>query len=89
ASRVYEEIREGDGQSRSPPVENSVQTSVVYSVATAAASCPLSKTEDEWSEVVYTRVYFSNRAAASLSSAPSGHVIYSAPRKRTNARIVP
>ncbi|CAK6980033.1 uncharacterized protein LOC121895206 isoform X2, partial [Scomber scombrus] len=46
--RMYEEIRED--QSRSP----SVQTFAVYSVATASASRPLSKTEDEWSEVVYT-----------------------------------
>ncbi|XP_062283822.1 CMRF35-like molecule 1 isoform X3 [Scomber scombrus] len=82
-SQVHEEIREGDGQSRSPPVENSVQTSVVYSVVTAAASRPLSKTEDDSSDVVYTQVDFSNRPAASRSSAPSGqadNVIYSAPR---------
>ncbi|CAK6983288.1 Hypothetical predicted protein [Scomber scombrus] len=82
-SQVHEEIREGDGQSRSPPVENSVQTSVVYSVVTATASRPLSKTEDDSSDVVYTQVDFSNRPAASRSSAPSGqadNVIYSAPR---------
>ena len=43
ASRVYNDVRQGEGQSRSPPVENSIQTSVVYTVVTAAASRPLSK----------------------------------------------
>ncbi|CAK6975809.1 uncharacterized protein LOC128357691 [Scomber scombrus] len=90
ASPVYEEIREGNGQSRSPPVENSVEASGVYSLVTATASRPLSKTEDDWSEVVYTRVDLSNRAAASLSSAPSGqidNVIYSTPQTHTDAKV--
>ncbi|CAK6980456.1 uncharacterized protein LOC128357691 [Scomber scombrus] len=76
-----EETREGDGQSRSPPVENSA----------AAASSPLSKTEDDSSDVVYTQVDFSKRAASSLSSAPSGqadNVIYAVPRRRTDAKEV-
>ncbi|CAK6975810.1 uncharacterized protein LOC128357691 [Scomber scombrus] len=83
ASQVHEEIREGDGQCRSPPVENSVEASVVYSVVTATSSRPLSKAEDDSSDVVYTQVDFSNRAAASRSGAPSvqaDNVIYSAPR---------
>ncbi|XP_062283414.1 uncharacterized protein LOC133987937 [Scomber scombrus] len=42
-SPVYEEIREGDGQSRSPPVENSVEASAVYSLAPATASYPMRK----------------------------------------------
>ncbi|XP_062283191.1 uncharacterized protein LOC133987763 [Scomber scombrus] len=81
-----EEIRESDGQSRSAPVENSAD----YSVITAAASRPLSKPEDDSIELVYTQVDFSNRAASSLSSAPSGqadNVIYSAPQRRTDAKV--
>ncbi|CAK6982617.1 uncharacterized protein LOC128357691 [Scomber scombrus] len=90
ASPVYEEIREGDGRSRSPPVENSVEASAVYSLVTATASRPLSKTEDDLTEVDYTEVDFSNRAAVSLSSAPSGqvdNVIYSTPQTHTDAKV--
>ncbi|XP_062283413.1 uncharacterized protein LOC133987936 isoform X2 [Scomber scombrus] len=90
ASPVYEEIREGDGQSRSPPVEKSVEASAVYSLVTATASRPLSKTEDDLNELDYTEVDLSNRAAASLSSAPSGQVdkvIYSTPQKHTDAKV--
>ncbi|CAK6980034.1 uncharacterized protein LOC128357691 [Scomber scombrus] len=81
-----EETREVDGQSRSAPVENSAD----YSVITAAASRPLSKTEDDPNELLYTQVDFSNRTASSLNSAPSGqadNIIYSAPRRRTDAKV--
>ncbi|XP_053174035.1 uncharacterized protein LOC128357691 [Scomber japonicus] len=90
ASRVYEEIREGDGLSQFPPVENSVEASDDYSVVTATASHPLSKTEDDLNELDYTEVDLSNRAAASLSSAPSGqvpNVIYSALQTHTDAKV--
>ncbi|XP_042264099.1 uncharacterized protein LOC121895206 isoform X3 [Thunnus maccoyii] len=67
ANRVYEEIGEDGRQSRSPPVEISstysakftkpsgVETSDDYSFTAATASRPLNKTEDDWSELVYTR----------------------------------
>ncbi|XP_042264098.1 uncharacterized protein LOC121895206 isoform X2 [Thunnus maccoyii] len=67
AKRVYEETREDGRQNRSPPVEissiytvaiykpNGVKTSNDYSFAAATASRPLNKTEDDWSELVYTR----------------------------------
>ncbi|XP_070765996.1 uncharacterized protein [Enoplosus armatus] len=93
-NRVYEEIREEDGRSRSPPVEISTvykyakyskphggETTDAYSFVTAASS--QGKTEDDGSELTYSQVAFSNSTAASLSGAPVGDadtVIYSVPR---------
>ncbi|XP_051280294.1 uncharacterized protein LOC127376922 isoform X15 [Dicentrarchus labrax] len=94
ANRVYEEIREEDRQSRSPPAEistvytyakyskpNAVETTDEYSLITAAG--PQNKTEDDLSKLTYSEVDFSNGAAASLHSAPRGdadNVVYSVPR---------
>ncbi|XP_051280326.1 uncharacterized protein LOC127376922 isoform X44 [Dicentrarchus labrax] len=93
-NRVYEEIREEDKQSRSPPAEistvytyakyskpNAVETTDEYSLITAAG--PQNQTEDDPSKLTYSEVDFSNGAAASLHSAPRGdadNVVYSVPR---------
>ncbi|XP_044066037.1 uncharacterized protein LOC122882585 [Siniperca chuatsi] len=93
-SRVYEEIREEDRQSRAPPVEistlytyakytkpNGVEPTDDYSLATAASS--QKRTEDDSSNLTYSQVDFSNRTAASLHSAPCGdadNTVYSVPR---------
>ncbi|XP_030278168.1 hepatitis A virus cellular receptor 1 homolog isoform X1 [Sparus aurata] len=93
ASRVYEEIRE-DGERSSPPVEiSAVYTCAKYvkpnaedtkdkSILVNGATCE-KKTEVESTKLTYSEVDFSNRTAASLSSAPRGdadNVVYSGPR---------
>ncbi|KAM7405299.1 hypothetical protein PAMP_012572 [Pampus punctatissimus] len=95
ATQVYDEIREDDRQSRSPPVQISTIYTVRYtkpsddnSFITATAPCQLNKTEDDSSELTYSQVHVSNGATASLSSAPRGHAdntVYSAPRIHTDA----
>ncbi|XP_049436369.1 uncharacterized protein LOC125891278 isoform X2 [Epinephelus fuscoguttatus] len=69
-NRVYEEIREEDRKSRSPPVEmstvysyvkpNGVKTSDEYSLVTAAT--PQRNTEDDSSKLTYSEVDFSEAA---------------------------
>ncbi|XP_045911759.1 uncharacterized protein LOC123974844 isoform X2 [Micropterus dolomieu] len=71
--RVYEEIRNEDTQSRSPPVE----ISTVYTYTKPNG------TEDDSSNLPYSQVDFSNSTAASVNSAPRGDadkVVYSVPR---------
>ncbi|XP_038577717.1 uncharacterized protein LOC119905075 isoform X4 [Micropterus salmoides] len=90
--RVYEEIRNEDTQSRSPPVEistvytytkpNGVETTNDnYSFVATASSQKI--TEDDSSYLPYSQVDFSNSTAASVNSAPRGDadkVVYSVPR---------
>ncbi|XP_075953222.1 uncharacterized protein LOC142955809 isoform X2 [Anarhichas minor] len=94
ANRVYEDIREEDRRSTSPPVEvstlytyvkytkpHAVETSDEYSLATAATS--QKPIEDASSKLIYSDVDFADGPAASLHSAPCGNadnVIYSVPR---------
>ncbi|XP_031695475.1 uncharacterized protein LOC116377864, partial [Anarrhichthys ocellatus] len=94
ANRVYEDIREEDRRSTSPPVEVStvytyikytkphgVETSDEYSLANAATS--QKPIEDASSKLLYSEVDFADGPAASLHSAPRGNadnVIYSVPR---------
>ncbi|XP_022619051.1 CMRF35-like molecule 5 isoform X2 [Seriola dumerili] len=86
--RVYEEVREENGQSRAPPVEvftvyactkytkpNAVETTDDYSLA-------------EDSEVTYSNLHFPNAAATLLHRAPSGNAdngVYSVPRVEVNS----
>ncbi|XP_026223438.1 protein let-653-like [Anabas testudineus] len=90
-SPTYEEIRETDRQSTSPPVEgstadtkpNGVETTNRYSLATAPPACAQSPPEDSNSRILIVSVVdFPSSAAASLHSAPCGNtdnVVYSAP----------
>ncbi|KAE8292802.1 hypothetical protein D5F01_LYC07895 [Larimichthys crocea] len=96
---VTEEIREEDRQSRSPPVEistvnahakytkpNAAEGTDDYSLVTAVSS--QMETKDDSSKLIYSVVDFSNGAAASLNSAPSGdadNVIYSVPKVAANS----
>ncbi|KAM6982076.1 uncharacterized protein LKV04_012766 [Tautogolabrus adspersus] len=99
-NRVYEEIKEGHGQHRSPVVEVStvytsatfakpdvVETTDDYSLVTAAGSHH--KAVDDSSKLDYSEVDFSNSQAASRNSAPSGgardEVIYSVPRAEASS----
>ncbi|KAK9515214.1 hypothetical protein VZT92_025878 [Zoarces viviparus] len=94
SNRVYEEVREEDRRSTSPPVDvstlyayvkytkpNDVETSDEYSLAAAATS---QKTiEDASSKLIYSDVDFADGPAALLHSAPCGNadnVVYSVPR---------
>ncbi|XP_075953219.1 uncharacterized protein LOC142955773 isoform X2 [Anarhichas minor] len=94
ANCVYEDIREEDRRSTSPPVEvstlytyvkytkpHAVETSDEYSLVTAATS--QKPIEDALSKLIYSDVDFADGPAASLHSAPCGNadnVIYSVPR---------
>ncbi|XP_036959088.1 flocculation protein FLO11-like isoform X2 [Acanthopagrus latus] len=93
ASQAYEEIRE-DRERRSSPVEiSTVYTCAKYVKPNAedtkdnsslvnGATCE-NKTEADSNKLTYSEVDFSNRTAASLSSAPCGdadNVVYSVPR---------
>ncbi|XP_036959094.1 uncharacterized protein LOC119022396 isoform X2 [Acanthopagrus latus] len=93
ASQAYEEIRE-DRERRSSPVEiSTVYTCAKYVKPNAedtkdnsslvnGATCE-NKTEVDLNKLTYSEVDFSNRTAASLSSAPCGdadNVVYSVPR---------
>ncbi|XP_040910912.1 uncharacterized protein LOC121192936 isoform X2 [Toxotes jaculatrix] len=92
-SRVYEEIREEDRQHRSPVEVSTVYAQAKYSKSNRAETdeyssvtkpCAENKTEEDSGELNYSEVNFSDRAASSLSSAPSGKtetVIYSAPQE--------
>uniref|UniRef100_UPI0037E7A237 uncharacterized protein isoform X2 n=1 Tax=Semicossyphus pulcher TaxID=241346 RepID=UPI0037E7A237 len=94
ANRVYDEIKEGKSQSRSPAEGISTVYTYAkcnkptddYSRATAAGF--QNTTEDDPDKLDYSEVDFSVRPAASLHSAPSGepnNVIYSAPRAHASA----
>uniref|UniRef100_UPI0037E8CAC0 uncharacterized protein isoform X2 n=1 Tax=Semicossyphus pulcher TaxID=241346 RepID=UPI0037E8CAC0 len=94
ANRVYDEIKEGKSQSRSPAEGISTVYTYAkcnkptddYSRGTAAGF--QNTTEDDPDKLDYSEVDFSVRPAASLHSAPSGepnNVIYSAPRAHASA----
>uniref|UniRef100_UPI0037E923C6 uncharacterized protein isoform X2 n=1 Tax=Semicossyphus pulcher TaxID=241346 RepID=UPI0037E923C6 len=94
ANRVYDEIKEGKSQSRSPAEGISTVYTCAkfnkptddYSRGTAAGF--QNTTEDDPDKLDYSEVDFSVRPAASLHSAPSGepnNVIYSAPRAHASA----
>ncbi|XP_022619052.1 uncharacterized protein LOC111235037 isoform X3 [Seriola dumerili] len=97
--RVYEEVREENGQSRAPPVEvftvyactkytkpNAVETTDDYSLVSATAAMSRNQAED--SEVTYSNLHFPNAAATLLHRAPSGNAdngVYSVPRVEVNS----
>ncbi|KAF3860822.1 hypothetical protein F7725_001077 [Dissostichus mawsoni] len=93
-NRLYEEIREVDRGSSSPPAEtstvysyakpnqpNGVESTDEYSLVTAATF--QKKTKDDPGNLNYSKVDFSNSGVASLHSAPCGYTdnaLYSDPR---------
>ncbi|KAM8863419.1 uncharacterized protein AB9W97_018262 [Spinachia spinachia] len=96
-NRVYEEIREEDGRSTSPPVDvsslytsvkytkpNEAQTADIYSLATAATS---QKTDEDASrELIYSEVHSDEAPLGSASRGETDSVIYSVPRAGGPAR---
>nr|XP_040049504.1 uncharacterized protein LOC120829459 isoform X2 [Gasterosteus aculeatus aculeatus] len=85
-NRVYEEIREEDRRSTSPPVDiSSLYTSVkytkqnettdVYSFATAATSQETA--EDASNKLIYSEVHFDEASLSSAACGETDNVIYS------------
>ncbi|XP_034096075.1 CMRF35-like molecule 8 [Gymnodraco acuticeps] len=93
-NRLYEEIREVDRGSSSPPAEtstiysyakpkqpNGVESTDEYSLVNAATA--QKETKDDPGNINYSEVDYSNSGAASLHSAPCGYTdnaLYSTPR---------